>query len=218
MSSTTRSTGSSSITSTRSPTVSVHVSGSAPKNVLTFVARDLGEVVSPFVGVHGPVAADSAEQRTGERPRADAGLEDPGAREDVGHADDLGGVLGVDDRGTARHRQHEVGQQRSQGQVGHTPRRRDDDALRLSEQVVVRDRALVGVEELARLERDRVQLALGVAQLDPVPGNEGAANSSGRSRRRHSGAPYAERLIKADRPVTPVRLRGRWSAPPRRRR
>ena len=62
----------------------------------------------------GPTARSSEQVSA---PGADAGLDDVGAREDVGHRDDLGGVLGVDDRGAARHRDHELAEQRPEDEV-----------------------------------------------------------------------------------------------------
>jgi hypothetical protein len=114
-----------------------------------------------------------AQQRAGQRPGAGAGLEHPHARADVAEADDLGGVLGVDDLRTPRHGEHEVGQQRPEREVAGVGRRVDDGALRRADQVVVRDRPAVGVEELAGLEDDGVQPALGVGELHPVAGDEG---------------------------------------------
>jgi hypothetical protein len=48
----------------------------------------------------------------------------------------------------------------------------DDGTLRCADEVVVRDRAAVGVELLARLEDDGVQPALGIGELHPVTGDE----------------------------------------------
>ncbi len=149
------------------------------------------------------MTADSAEQRTRQCARSDSGLKDSGAREDVGDADDLRGVLGVDHRGAPWHRQHEVGQQRSQGKVGHTPRRGHDNALRLPKQIVVGDRSLMSVEELAGLQRDSVQLALGVTQLDPVSRRRMGCQQQLTFQASAQRDSLAARCVRADGVVTP---------------
>ena len=95
--------------------------------------------------------ADGAQEPAGERAGAGAGLDDAGAGEDVGHRDDLRGVLGVDDGGAARHPQRVVGQQRPEGQVVGAAGGAEHGALGAADDLVVRDRALVAVVELARL-------------------------------------------------------------------
>ena len=97
-----------------------------------------------------PLVADGAQQRQRQGAGPDAGLDDAGAGEDVGHRDDLGRVLGVDDGGAARHRHHVVGQQRAQGEVLDARGVRDDRAVGLADEVVVREQPAVGVELAAR--------------------------------------------------------------------
>ena len=48
----------------------------APKNWWTLRAGDVGELLAALVGRHPAVRADRAQQRAGERTRADAGLDD----------------------------------------------------------------------------------------------------------------------------------------------
>ncbi len=76
--------------------------------------------------------------------------------------------FGIDHRGAAGHRQHEVRQQRTQREVGRPGRRRHHDALRPADQVVVLDRATVGVELLAGDQGHRVQATLRVGELDAL--------------------------------------------------
>ena len=85
-----------------------------------------------------PAGADRPQQRAGQRARPGAGLENRCAREDVAPVHDLRGVLRVDHRGAARHRQHVVGEQRPQRQVGGAGRGADHAAVGLADQVVVR--------------------------------------------------------------------------------
>ena len=87
-----------------------------------------------------PSGADRAQQRAGQRARPDAGLDHVRAGEDVGHRDDLGGVLGVDDGGAAWHRHDEVGEQRPQHEVLDAAGRRHHDAVGPPDQRVVLDR------------------------------------------------------------------------------
>ena len=80
-------------------------------------ARDLGELLAALEREEAARRADRAQQPERQRARADAGLDDGGAREDVGLREDLRGILRVDDRGAARHRHDEVAEQRTQGEV-----------------------------------------------------------------------------------------------------
>ena len=77
-------------------------------------AGDFGEFLAAFEGVQVAGIAHGAQQGDGQGAGADAGLHHAGAGVDVAHRDDLGGVLGVDHGGAARHREHEVLQQRAQ--------------------------------------------------------------------------------------------------------
>ena len=131
-------------------------------------------VVADLVGDHRSGWPDSLQQRAGQRPRTGAGLEHPGAREHVAPHEDLRGVLRVDDLRAARHRQHVVGQQRAQREVGRADRGHDDAALGLADQVVVGQPAAVGVVLPACLQGQGVAAALGVGELDAVAGAEGA--------------------------------------------
>ena len=76
-----------------------------------------GEVGRALVGDQQAVLADRAQQPAAQRARAGAGLKHPGAGEDVGQADDLRGVLRVDDGGAAGHGNRVVRQQRPQRDV-----------------------------------------------------------------------------------------------------
>ncbi len=145
------------------------------EEVLDVAAGDLREFGAALEGVHVPVVTDGPQQRHAQRAGADTRLDDPGAREDVGHRDDLSGILGIDDRRAPRHRHHVVREQRPQrevfdpGGVGH---RR---AVRAADEVVVAQAAAVGEELPAGFEGDRVHPTLGVGQLDAFADGEGAA-------------------------------------------
>ena len=78
---------------------------------------DLGELLAQLEGRDLAPRADRAQQRAGQRTGARAGLDDAGAGEDVGQRDDLGGVLGVDHGRAARHRDHELVEQRAEHEV-----------------------------------------------------------------------------------------------------
>ena len=112
--------------------------------------------------------ADRAQQRAGQRAGPDAGLEDARARVEVGEPDDDRRVLGIDDRGAARHREHEVLEQRAEREVGDSLAGRHHDPLGATDEVVVLDDALRGVELLALPERDGVHPLLRVGELDAV--------------------------------------------------
>ena len=126
-----------------------------------------------------PCGPDRAQQRAGQRAGADAGLDDVRAGEDVGHRDDLGGVLGVDHRRAARHRDHELAEQRPEDEVLAARRRGDREALLAADQLVVVEVAAVGEEALARLEADVVPPALLVGQPHPLPRPQRAAVDAG---------------------------------------
>ena len=97
-----------------------------------------------------PLLADGPQQRHRQGAAADASLDDRRPGEDVGHLDDLAGVLGVDDGGSTRHRHDVVAEQRPQrevldvGGVGH------DGAVGRTDEVVVAQEAAVGVELASR--------------------------------------------------------------------
>src|SRR5665647_2870371 len=105
---------------------------------------------------------------------------------DVAHRDDLARVLGVHHGGTPWHGEHEVRQQRSQRQIGHTAGADHDGALRSADQVVVAEVPLVRVEGRARRQRDGVQPAARVGELHPVPRPQRSA-PGGRAGRRAGG-------------------------------
>jgi hypothetical protein len=87
--------------------------------------------------------------------------------EDVGHPDDVGAVLGIDDLGAAGHRQDVVGKQGAQREVGGGADV-DGHAFGSADQAVVLQDPLVGVELLACDERDGVHPAFGVGELHLV--------------------------------------------------
>ena len=149
------------------------------KDLRTLRLRDfrsyLGVVGANLVGGDAAGGTDRAQQRAGQRARAGAGLEHPGAREDVAPHQDLRGVLGVDHLRAARHGQHVVGEQRPQREVGGAAGGGDHRALRLADHVVVRDRAAVGVVLAALGEHQRIAAALGIGELYPVSDLERAA-------------------------------------------
>jgi len=138
-------------------------------------ASHVGEVGTPLVRRDASVVPDRPQQRHGQGARAHARLGNVRTGEDVGHVDDLPGVLGVDHGRAARHGQDVVGQQWAQRQVGDSARRRDSDPLGPADEVVVGQRALVGVEVLARDEGDGLQAAFRVGELHPVALGEGPA-------------------------------------------
>ncbi len=159
----------------------------AAEERLDVAPRDGREVLAPLDRAQRPAVADGAQQRERERAGADARLDDARTGEDVGHRDDLTGVLGVDDRGPAGHRQDVVGQQRPQRDVGGTARARDDLPLGRADQRVVREVPAVRVEGRAGLQRDGVQPALEVGELDLVAGAERPAPQVGTGRRGGGG-------------------------------
>ena len=113
----------------------------------TFCVRLLGEVLAELVADDvGAGPQHGHRQRAG----ADARLEHPGAREDVGEHQDRAEVLRVDDLRAAGHLQHEVRQRRPQRRVGRALRRPHRRALGLADELVVGDEAGVGVELAAR--------------------------------------------------------------------
>ena len=159
--------------------------GDRPGGVLAAEERphvalgDVGEVLAALEGVQHPVVADGTQQGHAERTRAHPGLDHAGAREDVGHGDDLAGVLGVDHRRAAGHRQHVVRQQRPDREVLDAGGVADRGAVGRADQLVVGQVAAVGVELLPGGEGDGVQAALGVGQLDALTLVEGPAPAAG---------------------------------------
>ena len=95
------------------------------EELVDVAAGDVGELLAQLVRRDPAPRADRAQQRAGEGPGPDAGLDDVRAREDVGQRDDLRGVLGVDDRRAAGHRDHELVEQRPEDEVLPAGRRGD---------------------------------------------------------------------------------------------
>ena len=98
----------------------------------------------------------------GQRARPKARLENAGAGEDVGGMDDLGGVLGVDDRRSPRHRQHVVGDERAERQETPAFFGLDDGSLLAADELAVAERAPGRLEVAVAGEGDRVLATLGV--------------------------------------------------------
>ncbi|EHM25979.1 hypothetical protein SPW_5597 [Streptomyces sp. W007] len=152
---------------------------------LDVLLGDLGEVLAALVGVQHALLADGAQQEGAERAGSDPGLHDAGAGEDVGEGQDLARVLGVDHGGAAGHGQDVVGEQGAQREIGDVSRGADNTALGSTDQLVVRERTLVGVEVLSGFEREGVVAALGVGELYLVPDLEGPTSAGGTGRFRH---------------------------------
>lgn len=152
-------------------------------------AGDVGELLAPLKGVQVAVVAHRAEQRDGQGTGADAGLDDAGAGEDIGHGDDLGGVLGVDDRRATRHGEDEVRKQRPEGLVLLADVVDHHRAVRLANDLVVVEEAAVGVERAAGLQADRVHPAAFVRQLHPLAHPERAAAAVGTGRGQRGDVP-----------------------------
>ncbi len=157
----------------------------AAEVALDVLRGDLGEVGAALVGVQHAVVADGAQQEAAERAGAHTGLDDAGAGEDVGHRQDLPRVLGVDHGGTAGHGQDIVGEQRAQREVGDVPGGTDNAALGSTDQLVVGEGSLVGVEAFSLFEREGVVASLGIGELDLVPDLEGPATAGGTGRFGH---------------------------------
>ena len=134
----------------------------------------------------GPTAR-SSEQVSAPEPTPASTTSRPG--EDVGQRHDLGGVLGVDDRGAARHRDDELGEQRPEDEVLAAGRGGDGEPLLAADQLVVVEVAPVGEEPLARLQLEVVAPALAVGQPHPLAGPQRAAVDAGPRLGRDVGCP-----------------------------
>ena len=119
------------------------------EEVLDVAAGDRGEVLAALVGDQPTGRSDRAQQVTGQRTRADPGLEHPGAGEDVGADQDLGRVLGVDHGRPARHLHGDLASSGRSARIRDAARRVHHHPLGPADQVVVRDPALGGVERAA---------------------------------------------------------------------
>ena len=159
----------------------------APEELGDVAAGHLGELLAPLVRRDPSARADGAQQRAGERTGPGARLDHVRAREDVDQRDDLRRVLGVDDRRTARHRDHELREQRPEHEVLAAGRRGDREPLLAADQLVVVEVALVGEEPLAGLEAEVVAAALAVDQPHPLAGAQRAAVHPGHATRHPGG-------------------------------
>ena len=151
----------------------------AAEEVRDVPGGDVGELLTAFEGQHTSVVADRAQQGEGERTGADSGLDDGGTGEHIAHRGDEGRVLRIDHGGSARHRQHEV--------LVPWPHRLELDACgavhghtgRSSEQIIMLDPPLVGVELLPGHQDDGVEPAAGIRELHFVAGSERSAQNAG---------------------------------------
>ncbi len=146
---------------------------------------DLGEVRAALVAVEHALVADGAQQEAAQGAGAHSRFHDACAGEDVGEGQDLACVLGVDHGGAAGHGQDIVGEQGAQREVCDVARGADNAAFGSTDQLVVREGTLVGVEILPGFERERVVAALGVGELYLVPDLEGPASAGGTGRFGH---------------------------------
>ena len=144
----------------------VHVGGGDP-----------GEVLAALDGQEVAALPDGGEQVHGQCARADSGLQNTGAGEDVTHGDDLSGVLGVDHLRTAGHGEHVVGQERAQQEQLVAGVGLDDAALIQTDDVTVAEGAAHGLEVALGVEQEGVLAALGVGDLDAFAVTEGPATA-----------------------------------------
>ena len=89
-----------------------------PVNPATFERATSANSCATLEREQTALGADRPQQPERECTGSDPGLDDRGAREDVGQREDLRRILRVDDRRAAGHRHHEVGEQRPQREVG----------------------------------------------------------------------------------------------------
>ena len=142
--------------------------------------RALREVVADLVAGDVAGRADRAQQRGGERARADARLEHARAGEDVGEHEDRPDVLGVDHLRAARHLEHVLGERRAHRDEAGVARRVHGRAVGAADEVVVGDDARVRVELAAGLERHEVAALLVVDEQHPVARRERGSRTTPR--------------------------------------
>ncbi len=135
---------------------------------LDVVHRVLEMIVANLVGEDVALWAHSTQQSHRKRARTRACLQDAGAHENVALNQDLSRVLGVNDGGAARHRQHVVHHEVAEEQEIAAQSRAHDRALVHSDDLVVADDALVRVEFPALFEHHGVVAALSIGQLDAI--------------------------------------------------
>ena len=139
---------------------------------------DLGEILAALDGQQVAALPDGREQVHGQRARANPGLQDTGAGENVAHSDDLSGVLGVDHLCTTGHGQHVVGQERAQQEQLVARIGLDDAALVHADDVSMAERAAHGLEVAVGVEQKGVLTALSVGDLDALAVAEGPTTAS----------------------------------------
>ena len=151
----------------------------------------------------GPTAR-SSEQVSAPDPTPASTTRAPGKMSAM--RDDLGGVLGVDHGRAARHRHHELAEQRAEDEVLPAGRRRDREPLLAADQVVVLEVALVGEEALAGHQLEVVAPALLVGQPHPLARAQRAAVHAGPGLGRDVGIGHdADPSAGGRGPIRPVR-------------
>src|SRR5699024_2830243 len=122
---------------------------------------------------------DGAQEGEGEPARTYTRFNDPGAGEDVGHRDDLRGVLRVDGGGAAGHGEYVVRQQRTQREEFRAGGGGDDAALGVADELFVGEGPAVGVQHLPLDEGERGQAAFGGGEPPATAGPERAGALAG---------------------------------------
>src|SRR5699024_611574 len=142
---------------------------------------------------------DGAQEGEGEPARTYTRFNDPGAGEDVGHRDDLRGILRVDGGGAAGHEEYVVRQQRTQREEFRAGGGGDDAALGVADEVVVGEGRAVGVQHLPLDEGDRGHAAFGVGELHAIAGSERSGALAGTC----GWSSHVRRVYLRGRPVRP---------------
>ena len=143
-----------------SPVTSCQAGGAPPKNCSTLLRAISAKSGLRSNETSGALLPHRAQQPAAQRARAGPGLEHPRAGEHVGERHDLRRVLGVDHRRAALHRPA-CSRPAAGGTTtyGVPPQRADHVPVRAADDVVVAQRAPVGVERRAGPQGDQVACA-----------------------------------------------------------
>jgi hypothetical protein len=159
----------------------------AAEDRLDVSTGDVREFFTPFKRVQVAVVSHGAEQRDGEGAGANPCFHYPGTGEDVGHGNDLPGILRVHHGSSAGHGEDEIGEQRAQGLVLLAHVVDHYRAVNLADDVIVVQETAVGMESTATFEGDRVHAPPLVGQLHAFAFPEGTAATGSSHRLRAAG-------------------------------
>jgi hypothetical protein len=161
----------------------------AAKDGLDVATGDVGKFLAAFKGVQVAVVAHGPQERDGQGAGTYTGFNYPGAWENIGHGDNLAGVLRINHSGAAGHGKDKVREQRAQRLILLPNVVHHNGAVGFADDLIMVQETAVGVEGAAGFKRDGVHAAAFIGQLDPLAFTERSAAAGSPHRLDTVGSP-----------------------------